>query len=127
MKIKINTKDVKIAEDLKILWEESQTENTRLRLQLGDVKTELDSVKTQLEAMAMQAVNNKSMSDAEKREKKVVLKKLGEMEEELKVRDYFHQILCYEKYNTSGLSNTILLIAPRVLRELNRSGRNFDE
>ena len=35
--------------------------------------------------MSKQAVNNKAVSDAEKREKKVVLKKLEEMEEELKV------------------------------------------
>ena len=33
----------------------------------------------------LKAVNNKAVSDAEKREKKVVLKKLEEMEEELKV------------------------------------------
>jgi len=74
--------------DYKKLWEESQTENTRLRLQLGEVKNELESVRAQLEAMAIQAINNKSLSEAEKREKIVVLKKLEEMEEELKLLAY---------------------------------------
>eukprot|EP00090_Calanus_glacialis_P046414 TRINITY_DN9102_c0_g1_i2.p1 TRINITY_DN9102_c0_g1~~TRINITY_DN9102_c0_g1_i2.p1 ORF type:complete len:484 (-),score=98.28 TRINITY_DN9102_c0_g1_i2:323-1774(-) len=42
--------------DYKKLWEESQTENTRLRLQLGEVKNELESVRSQLEAMAIQVI-----------------------------------------------------------------------
>ena len=85
------------------LWEESQVECTRLRFELGEVKTDLESVRSQLEAMAIQvtdfnnvcpalqivfhtkAVNHKSLSDSEKREKKIVVKKLEEMEEELKV------------------------------------------
>jgi len=69
--------------DYKKLWEESQAENVRLRLDMNSIRSDLDSTKHQLEA-AIQASAKNSVSDTEKREKKVLEKKLAEMEEELK-------------------------------------------
>merc|ERR1712123_192405 len=69
--------------DYKKLWEESQAENARLRLDMNSIRSDLDSTRHQLEA-AIQASAKNSVSDTEKREKKVLEKKLAEMEEELK-------------------------------------------
>merc|ERR1712106_875849 len=69
--------------DYKKLWEESQAENARLRLDMNSIRSDLDSTRHQLEA-AIQALAKNSVSDTEKREKKVLEKKLAEMEEELK-------------------------------------------
>jgi len=69
--------------DYKKLWEESETENTRLRKELMTIKQDLESSKHQLES-AVQASTKNAISDTEKREKKVLEKKLAEMEEELK-------------------------------------------
>jgi len=69
--------------DYKKLWEESQSENARLRSEMGSIRTDLDSTRHQLEA-AIQASTKNSISDSEKREKKMLEKKLSEMEEELK-------------------------------------------
>jgi len=69
--------------DYKKLWEESQAENARLRLDMNAIRSDLDSTRHQLEA-AIQASAKNSVSDTEKREKKVLEKKLAEMEEELK-------------------------------------------
>jgi len=72
--------------DYKKLWEESETENTKLRKELMTIKQDLESAKHQLES-AVQASTKNAVSDAEKREKKVLEKKLAEMEEELKTLD----------------------------------------
>jgi len=72
--------------DYKKLWEESQTENTRLRMEMSTMRHDLDSTKHQLES-AVQASQKNAVSDAEKREKKILEKKLSEMEEELKTLD----------------------------------------
>merc|ERR1712123_384914 len=69
--------------DYKKLWEESQAENARLRLDMNSIRSDLDSTRHQLEA-AIQASAKNSVSDTEKREKKVLEKKLAEMEGELK-------------------------------------------
>jgi len=72
--------------DYKKLWEESQAENTRLRMEMSSMRQDLDSTKHQLES-AVQASQKNAVSDAEKREKKILEKKLSEMEEELKTLD----------------------------------------
>jgi len=69
--------------DYKKLWEESQSENSRLRTEMSSIRTDLDSTRHQLES-AIQASTKNSISDSEKREKKMLEKKLSEMEEELK-------------------------------------------
>jgi len=69
--------------DYKKLWEESQSENSRLRTEMNGIRSDLDTTRHQLEA-AIQASTKNSISDSEKREKKMLEKKLSEMEEELK-------------------------------------------
>ena len=71
--------------DLLQLWEQTQAENTKLRLELSGVKNENETLKHQLGSAAQQVSQINAMTDAEKREKQIVLKKLAEMEEELKV------------------------------------------
>merc|ERR1719282_2010548 len=70
--------------DYKKLWEDSKLHNVKLQKELNEVKTDLESVRCQLETMAIRAVNQKSVSDAEKREKLIVVKKLEGLEKELK-------------------------------------------
>jgi len=72
--------------DYKKLWEESQAENCRLRAEMESTRTDLDSTRQQLDS-AIQVLAKNSVSDIEKREKKVLEKKLGEMEDELKTLD----------------------------------------
>jgi len=69
--------------DYKKLWEESQAENSRLRVEMNTIKEDLSSTKQQLDT-AVQASTKNAVSDAEKREKKLLERKLAEMEEELK-------------------------------------------
>jgi len=72
--------------DYKKLWEESQEENSRLRSEMEATRLDLDSTRQQLDS-AIQVLAKNSVSDIEKREKKVLEKKLGEMEDELKTLD----------------------------------------
>lgn len=74
--------------DYKKLWEDSKMHNMQLQKELGEVKSDLESVRCQLETMAIRAVNQKSVSDAEKREKLIVIKKLEGLEKELKLLAY---------------------------------------
>jgi len=83
-KSKANTQNGEI--DYKKLWEESESENTRLRKELMTIKHDLEGAKHQLES-AVQASTKNAISDSEKREKKVLERKLAEMEEELKTLD----------------------------------------
>jgi len=69
--------------DYKKLWEESQTENSKLKSEMSSIRSDLDTTRHQLEA-AIQASTKNSISDSEKREKKMLEKKLSEMEDELK-------------------------------------------
>ena len=71
------------------MWEESQAENTKLRLELSGVRSDLETAKHQLEGAEKRVMKNNAVTDQEKREKKIVVKKLAEMEEELKVSDFF--------------------------------------
>merc|ERR1719433_246130 len=74
--------------DYKKLWENSKLHNVQLQKELTEAKTDLESVRCQLENMAIRAVNQKSVSDAEKREKLIVIKKLEGLEKELKLLAY---------------------------------------
>ena len=82
------------------LWEQTQAENTKLRLELSGVKSENETLKHQLGSAAQQVSQINAMTDAEKREKQIVLKKLAEMEEELKVGGLLisnnHQLSIYQ-------------------------------
>jgi len=81
--VKSNPKSQNGEIDYKKLWEESQVENARLRHEMNNIKEDLSSTRHQLDA-AIQASTKNAVSDAEKREKKMLEKKLAEMEEELK-------------------------------------------
>merc|ERR1711874_788627 len=81
--VKSNTKSQNGEVDYKKLWEESQVENSRLRVEMNTIKEDLNSTKHQLDT-AVQASTKNAVSDAEKREKKLLERKLAEMEEELK-------------------------------------------
>jgi len=72
--------------DYKKLWEESQVENSRLRQDMSAIRSDLEVTRQQLDS-AIQASAKNSVSDSEKREKKVLEKKLAEMEDELKTLD----------------------------------------
>merc|ERR1712029_779958 len=74
-----------VNDDLLKMWEESQAENTKLRLELSGVRSDLDQAKHQLDNAEKKVVKNNAVTDQEKREKKIVVKKLAEMEEELKL------------------------------------------
>merc|ERR1719348_1947699 len=74
-----------INDDLLKLWEQTQAENTRLRLELSGVKNENETLRHELGSAAKQVSQINAMTDAEKREKQIVVKKLAEMEEELKL------------------------------------------
>ena len=93
------------------MWEESQAENTKLRLELSGTRGDLETARNHLSSaekkvtpdfrarvdthqseivtsmlnLIFQVVKNNAVTDQEKREKKIVVKKLAEMEEELKV------------------------------------------
>lgn len=74
-----------VNDDLLKMWEESQAENTRLRMEMSQVKSDLESTKYQLQQTSKAVSTRSALSDTEKREKKIVEKKLMEMEEELKL------------------------------------------
>ena len=93
-------------------WEEG---DTRLRSRHSlewNSRTELNLI--------FQVVKNNAVTDQEKREKKIVVKKLAEMEEELKVEVEF-------KYNLSFFELDILFLfsASCVIGKLNRPGMEF--
>jgi len=76
---------VVVNEELVKMWEQTQAENTHLRLELSQVKNENETLRHQLGSAAKQVSQINAMTDAEKREKQIVVKKLAEMEEELKL------------------------------------------
>ena len=96
-----------ISDCLLQLWEQTQAENTKLRLELSGVKSENETLKHQLGSAAQQVSQINAMTDAEKREKQIVLKKLAEMEEELKVRGLLisnkHQLSIYQSERNLSL------------------------
>lgn len=70
--------------DYKKLWEESQVENERLRDRLRSTHEELSKCKDQLDNAFQVSNARNAMTEAEKRERRALERKLSEMEEELK-------------------------------------------
>ncbi|XP_046450646.1 protein phosphatase 1 regulatory subunit 12A-like isoform X8 [Daphnia pulex] len=70
--------------DYKKLWEESQVENERLRDRLRSTHEELAKCKDQLDNAFQVSNARNAMTEAEKRERRALERKLSEMEEELK-------------------------------------------
>lgn len=77
-------KPTQLIDDILKLWEESQAENSRLRLEMNSLRMELESTKHQLEN-AFQTSTNNSVSDNQKEEKIAMEKKLSEMEDKIKL------------------------------------------
>lgn len=71
--------------DYKKLYEESQAENERLKEKLRRSDDQLKEVRNLLDK-AQSAQNKTVLSEAEKRERRAMERKLSEMEEELKVK-----------------------------------------
>lgn len=71
--------------------------------------------------LIFQVVKNNAVTDQEKREKKIVVKKLAEMEEELKVEVEFKYILPFFFWTW----HLVLFSASCVIRKLNRPGMEF--
>lgn len=76
-------KPTELIDDILKLWEQSQSENRRLRLENNALKLELQTTKNQLE-LAVQASAQNSESDNQKEEKLVMEKKIGELEDKLR-------------------------------------------
>lgn len=70
--------------DYKKLWEETQLENIKLRDDLNKVRDDLKSTKKKLDVANAAPPPGSSLTEAEKKEKLALEKKLSEMEEELK-------------------------------------------
>lgn len=73
------------------MYEESQAENERLKEKLCRSDDQLKEVKSLLDK-AQTAQNKNSLSEAEKRERRAMERKLSEMEEELKVKRNLYSI-----------------------------------
>jgi len=79
-------------QDYRSLWEASSRQTGQLLEELGVVRGELGQVQQQLENIAIQAVNQKSVMQYEQREKLFVIRKLEEMEAELRLLVYSEQL-----------------------------------
>lgn len=71
--------------DFKKLYEESQAENEQLRQKLRRTEDELTQTRSQLDKAQGSTQSKSILSEAEKRERRAMERKLSEMEEELKV------------------------------------------
>jgi len=74
-------KAMPVLDEILKMWEASQAENGRLKMEMSSLRLELEATKQQLET-AFQATN--SVSDSEKEEKQAMEKKMEEMEEKIK-------------------------------------------
>ncbi|XP_013909415.1 PREDICTED: protein phosphatase 1 regulatory subunit 12B [Thamnophis sirtalis] len=77
------------SKDYKKLYESALSENQKLKSKLQDAQTELADIKSKMDKLAQQkqekTSDRSSMLEMEKREKRVLERKLSEMEEEMKV------------------------------------------
>ncbi|KAG5838257.1 hypothetical protein ANANG_G00221870 [Anguilla anguilla] len=76
------------SKDFKKMYEDALAENEKLKSRLEDSRQELASIRTQLEKVTQKQdriSERSSVLETEKREKRVLEKKVSEMEEELKV------------------------------------------
>jgi len=79
--------------DYKKLWEESQVENERLRDRLRTTHEDLTKCKDQLDNAFQVSNARNAMTEAEKRERRALERKLSEMEEELKESNKIAELL----------------------------------
>jgi len=79
--------------DYKKLWEDSQVENERLRDRLRTTHEDLTKCKDQLDNAFQVSTARNAMTEAEKRERRALERKLSEMEEELKESNKVAELL----------------------------------
>jgi len=79
--------------DYKKLWEESQVENERLRDRLRTTHEDLSKCKDQLDNAFQVSNARNALTEAEKRERRALERKLSEMEEELKESNKIAELL----------------------------------
>lgn len=72
-------------QDLYKMWQNNQTENAKLRVQLKDLKQELESAKQRLNNFTEKVSQSSVVFDTQKQEKDDVVTKLTQMEKELKM------------------------------------------
>ncbi|XP_061114111.1 protein phosphatase 1 regulatory subunit 12B isoform X8 [Conger conger] len=83
------------SKDFKKMYEDALAENEKLKSRLEDSKQELASIRTQLEKVTQKQdriSERSSVLETEKREKRVLEKKVSEMEEELKALPQLAQL-----------------------------------
>lgn len=74
-----------VSDDLLKIWETSQTENSRLHLELSEAKKDLESTRQHVQSIAEQVAKDEAVTHMMKKEKEIVVRKMTEMEEELKL------------------------------------------
>lgn len=74
-----------VSDDLLKIWESSQTENSRLHMELSEAKKDLESTRQHVQSIAKQVAKDEAVTHKMKKEKEIVVRKMTEMEEELKL------------------------------------------
>ncbi|XP_060087132.1 protein phosphatase 1 regulatory subunit 12B isoform X13 [Heteronotia binoei] len=109
--------------DYKKLYESALSENQKLKSKLQDAQMELADIKSKLDKIAQQkqekTSDRSSMLEMEKREKRVLERKLSEMEEEMKNLHQLKQIHTLRQMNEQLLAENRALT--RVVTRLSQS------
>ncbi|XP_060087121.1 protein phosphatase 1 regulatory subunit 12B isoform X3 [Heteronotia binoei] len=108
--------------DYKKLYESALSENQKLKSKLQDAQMELADIKSKLDKIAQKqekTSDRSSMLEMEKREKRVLERKLSEMEEEMKNLHQLKQIHTLRQMNEQLLAENRALT--RVVTRLSQS------
>ncbi|XP_070797694.1 protein phosphatase 1 regulatory subunit 12B isoform X5 [Pituophis catenifer annectens] len=111
------------SKDYKKLYESALSENQKLKSKLQDSQTELADIKSKMDKLTQQkqekTSDRSSMLEMEKREKRVLERKLSEMEEEMKNLHQLKQIHTLRQMNEQLLAENRALT--RVVARLSQS------
>ncbi|XP_067855370.1 protein phosphatase 1 regulatory subunit 12A isoform X4 [Heptranchias perlo] len=111
--------------DYKKLYEQFLAENEKLKANLRDTNLELTELKVQLEktTQRQERIADRSLLEMEKRERRALERKIGEMEEELKNLHQVKQIQTLRQLNEQLLAENRALT--RVVTKLSESCRQL--
>ncbi|XP_034270101.1 protein phosphatase 1 regulatory subunit 12B isoform X2 [Pantherophis guttatus] len=111
------------SKDYKKLYESALSENQKLKSKLQDAQAELADIKSKMDKLTQQkqekTSDRSSMLEMEKREKRVLERKLSEMEEEMKNLHQLKQIHTLRQMNEQLLAENRALT--RVVARLSQS------
>ncbi|XP_070797695.1 protein phosphatase 1 regulatory subunit 12B isoform X6 [Pituophis catenifer annectens] len=110
------------SKDYKKLYESALSENQKLKSKLQDSQTELADIKSKMDKLTQKqekTSDRSSMLEMEKREKRVLERKLSEMEEEMKNLHQLKQIHTLRQMNEQLLAENRALT--RVVARLSQS------